>query len=942
MTSIRSNAPRNTPVRPKEDKPEAKTEATPQAKPNEVDPAKAVAQPTLEPAKKDAFAENPSDTAQPLELMSNASSKISAAPTSNATGQTQEPAEEQNTPVDLASPEEPALRTAAQTVTGGTAVAPEALRGLEAPTDLASTEKPAIRTGVTGLAKPNVLLKAPEAPNTVSAAATPEASSVVPETPLLNGQQRAQQEVDVKTVADDRAETETLHQNIKDGANQKTQEIFSMADGSMARPPDVSVTKRSDNEVELVRKDEAGNELERTYAKRNADGTLQLDSRSFKDNTNKRDVVEVLADGSSSVKSASWQSTENQSALNTPSFEQLQQSRERTVTVSEQRIGQKDAEGNWVKEGGTLSTDAYTQTEGAVKGSQTSYSNQQGLGGVDDKLKGNFADPNGTVDRATTHTYTVHPPGEDGTQPKPEYERIERFSQGDAQATSYVNAELSTDVRPVMVIGDGVPVISEDDYMDYESKVGQQNHNLEDLNNLRDAHQRFWGDSYDANDAQLQDQLPKRWLAENKDDANTYESQTFVEGAPNATITTRRELQADNTVTETYAGKTFSPDPNSDDLVDVKGTSTTQYGEDGKVAQSSFQRTQADGSVEDGTYRRTREQTAQGTLVTEHAEGNVTQADGKKSSSIMDRQTRETGTGRELVRSSQAAIEDGRRVTHELTPDGEKLLSSSADGSNAVEITDASQFTQPFEENLAATAAASNLTNLKGLTDSGGIFSGVKEAQATQAQALLGGTLDNAMAQTASAYKKAGVGLGVGGGAIGAGAAAASMMDAVRTKNNLAIASASIGLAGAAADMGSAASVMKGALGKFGGMLGIGGAALGNVSSILGGVDSIMTADKTGLEGQKIKGITNVVTGGLGLAALAAGSPLLALGLGVAGVGINAITELITDDQHQIANLKINDPNYRPSLEEAAPQPDPDAWKESDELPFDPMIGNLW
>ncbi|MDC0711541.1 hypothetical protein POL68_23930 [Stigmatella sp. ncwal1] len=774
--------------------------------------------------------------------------------------------------------------------------------------------------------KPNVLIKtgdAPnvDAPNVVRAAADPSAVTAVPEDPIITGEQRAQQEVDVKTVADDRAETETLHQNIKDGTSQKTEEIFSMTAEGATLPPNVSVTKHNDNQVELVRLDESGKEIERTFATRNADGTMQLDSRSFADNTNQRDVVEVNADGSTSVKSASWQSTESQAAQNTPSFEQLEQSRDRNVKINEQRIGQKDADGNWVAEGGTLSTDQYAQADGAVKGSQTSFSSQQGLGGVDDKLKGNFADQNGTVDRATTHTYTVHPPGEDGTQPLPEYERIERFSQGEAQATSYVNAELSTDTNPVMIVGDGVPVMSEDDHVDYEATVGTQNHSREDLNNLRTKHENFWQNRYDANDAGLQGQTPKRWLAENKDDANTYESQTFVEGAPNASIVTRRELQADNTVTETYAGKTFSPDPNSDDLVDVKGTSTTQYGDDGMVAQSSFQRTQADGSVEDGTYSRTREQTADGLLVTEHAEGNVTQPDGKKSSSITDRQTRETDEGKELIRSSQAVIEDGKRVTHELTQDGEKLLTSAADGTNAVEISDASQFEQPFEENLAATAAATNLTNVKGLTDAGAIFTGLREGQITKAQALLGSNLDNALTQTASAYRTAGIGLGAGGGVLGASAAAASMMDAVKTKNNLGIAAASIGLGGAAADMGSAASVMKGAIGKFGGMLGIAGAALGNVSNILGGVDSIMTSDKTGLEGQRIKGITNVVTGGLGLAALAMGSPVLALGFGVVGLGVNAIVELITDDAHQIGELKIDDPNYRPSLEEAAPPP---------------------
>ncbi|WP_232293379.1 hypothetical protein [Stigmatella aurantiaca] len=842
----------------------------------------------------DTFSTSLADTSQPSELLSNASVKLGAASIANPASAL--PQEEGDLPVDLAA---------------------------------------------VGGQKPNVLLKTGDAPTVVRAAADPSAASAIPEDPIITGEQRAQQEVDVKTVADDRAETETLQQNIKDGTSQKTEEIFSLTAEGATLPPGVSVTKHNDNQVELVRTDESGKELERTFATRNADGTMQLDSRSFADSTNQRDVVEVHADGSTSVKSASWQSTESQAAQNTPSFEQLEQSRDRNVKLNEQRIGQKDADGNWVREGGTFSTEEFAQADGAVKGSQTSFSNQQGLGGVDDKLKGNFADQNGTVDRATTHTYTIHPPGEDGNQPLPEYERIERFSQGDAQATSYVNAELSTDTNPVMIVGDGVPVMSEDDHVDYVQTVGTQNHSREDLNNLRSKHEGFWQNRYDANDAGLQRQTPKRWLAENKDDANTYESQTFVEGAPNASIVTRRELQADNTVTETYAGKTFSPDPNSDDLVDVKGTTTTKYGDDGLVDQSNFQRTQADGSVEDGTYNRTREQTADGLLVTEHAEGNVTQADGKKSSSIMDRQTRETDEGKELIRSSQAVIEDGRRVTHELTQDGEKLLSSAADGTNAVDISDTDQFSQPFEENLAATAAAANLTNVKGLTDSGAIFTGLREGQITKAQALLGSNLDNALTQTASAYRTAGIGLGAGGGVLGATAAAASMMDAVKTKNNLGIAAASIGLGGAAADMGSAASVMKGAIGKFGGMLGIAGAALGNVSNIVGGVDSIMTSDKTGLEGQRIKGITNVVTGGLGLAALAMGSPVLALGFGVVGLGVNAIVELITDDAHQIGDLKINDPNYRPSLEEEA-SPAPEQTPQEQQPEYWGATWNLW
>ncbi|WP_224371183.1 hypothetical protein [Hyalangium versicolor] len=746
----------------------------------------------------------------------------------------------------------------------------------------------------TGTPQVKAAVTTPEVTTTQSAAVTtPNTQSAV------TGEERAAQDVNVQTVADDRAQITETQTAVK---NETTQQANDIIGGTGQLPEGASVTKLNDNEAELIRKDAQGNIVERTRATRGTDGSVSLESQGFKDGVNTRTRTEVTADGGTRVRNAQWES--QASEMNTqPSLDDIEQSRDGKFTYSDNRVGEKDATGNWVAAGqGQLTVEEYAQSKGAVKGSETTYTSQNNKDYIDGYLQGAFKD--GQIDRATTKTYSIEAPKEDGTQPTPQYQKIERFSQGDLQATSIVDKEMknenSTDTP--LYVEPGFPV--EGHYAEYDKAIGNQSHNRADLANLRQEHKDSgWEAQFDANnDVGENKQPPKRWLVEMQKDPNTYASQTFVEGAPNASISTLRQRDG-NTVKETYGGKTFSPD--GKDLVDVNGSSTSKYGADGKLDQLDVTRVDRDGSSQESHYTRTAEQTAEGTRYTEKTDSKYLDKDNKQTTTKLDHVSLQTADGlKDISIHSEATNADGTAI-HDVDANGDHLKVQAQGDSEPRDITNPNEFRSEQESTLAATAAAGS----KALAESGVVVSGLTEKYLT-AQAALGNKLGDTL-NAAKGATKVFEGLV---GATGIVAAGISMGQAVKDKDKAAIGLASTQMAGATMELTSAASAAVKPLSglKAFEQLGAAGAVVGGAAGIWEGATNVDKGLETGLTGQIAKGGVDIVAGAGAIGAALLGAPVLGAAIGVGGFAIKSIIDMVADDQHQIGELRIDDEGFTP------------------------------
>ncbi|WP_224371185.1 hypothetical protein [Hyalangium versicolor] len=712
----------------------------------------------------------------------------------------------------------------------------------------------------------------------------------------LTGEQRAEADVNVQTVAEDRTKVSEMQNALKNETSQQTNDLIN---GTGQLPEGASVTKINDNEAEMVRKDAQGNIVERTRATRGADGSVSLESQGFKDGVNTRTRTEVTADGGTRVRNAQWQSQASEMDTQ-PSLDDIEQSRDGKFTYTDNRVGEKDGNGNWVAAGqGQLTVEEYAQSQGTVKGSETTYSQQQDKSYIDGYLKGAFQDGQ-PIDRATTKSYSIAAP-QDGQQALPAYQKIERFSQGETQATSIVDKEMKDEYTTDsdLIFGNGKLETAE--YA--KAAGGNQPHNRADLTNLRQAHKDSgWEQKFDANnDAYEPEQAPKRWLVEMKKDPNTYASQTFVEGAPNASISTIRHREG-NTVTENYGGKTFSPD--GKDLVDVSGQSTSKYGADGKLDQLDVIRQDRDGSSQEHHYTRTAEQTAEGTKYTEKTDSKFQDKDLKQTSSKQEHVSLQTADGlKDLSIRSEASGPAGTAV-HEVNENGDRLTFQNAQG-EVRDITAAGQFQSEDEENLAVTAAATS----KAMAEGSVVGSGLREKY-LNSQAALGSKVDDALRGAKNATKTFEGLVGVTG-MVGAGI---SLADAIKEKDAPAAALAGFQLGGSALETTAAASA---AIKPWAGLsvferMGTAGAVVGGVAGIWEGAMNVKEGLETGLTGQLAKGGVDIIAGAGAIGAALMGAPVLGAAIGFGGFVIKSIIDVATDDQHQIGELKIDDEGFTP------------------------------
>ncbi|WP_224372213.1 hypothetical protein [Hyalangium versicolor] len=726
----------------------------------------------------------------------------------------------------------------------------------------------------------------------------------------ITGKERAEQDVNVQTVAKDRTNIEETQTALKKEVTQSADDILAMAEGKKSVPEGAKVKKISDTEAELVRVDKDGNTVERTVAKRGKDGYASLDTTKHQDGVTTRDHTESLEDGSTRVRHAQWQG-EVKEVTQPPSFEDIEHSRDPKYSMTDNRVGQLDDQGHWVKEGGKFSVDEYSQSEGAVKLSTTQYTTQRGEEGLDEKLGGPFKDDQ-DIDRATTHSYFMPAPV-DGKQEPGEYRRTERFSQGDVQATSFVDGKLDADQEHfTALVTTGAPGnLPPEKHVDYKEVAGTQPHSREDIVKVRDAHNDFWGGDFDANDNQSSGTMPKRWLVEVKKSPESYRSQTFVEGAPNATLTTERTLKPDNTIEERYEGKTFSQDGKN--LVDVKGSTQSQYGDDGKLKSLHSDVLAPDGTIQQNSY--SREPDGKEGQFKEHYESKTFEPDkaDPTTTSKMDRYTEVTPDGAEKeLRLNNEVSGPAGTATYSVDDKGESYKFKNAQGEE-FDVDDPTTLGTPEEQDLAAASAIMATNAVKGTL------------QGTQG--IAGGLLEH-MGKALNVTDKARLKLanegGVGGlaAAFGVASAGISLSQAIQEKDAAAQLSAGLQLAGSGLELGSAASAGFKALASTSKFLGAGGGVLGGLGTVAAGLGTLSQGQEFGLPGKVAQGAVDITAGVLGIGAALAGTPIVGALIGAGGFFVNTIIELATDSPHQIGDLQIDEDqvNFTDTPKPATPE----------------------
>jgi hypothetical protein len=744
----------------------------------------------------------------------------------------------------------------------------------------------------------------------------------------LTAEEAAKKEVQIQTVSTTQKETEEAREKLHEATNSQVNDLFDIAAGKKERPADTEVKQVSENQAELVRKNKEGEIIERTIATRQPDGSVLVDSANFEGGRNTRDRIEANADGSTFAQHAEWPGDNETEKLT--NFGDIDRSKNPDLVYTSQRVDHNPE--------GHLQIEKYSQAGGAVSGSKTSY-HQEGLN-IDDKLEGDF-DRGKPVDTEETYSYSIPAPGPDGSQPTPQYQRIERFSQdpgksGPIQATAVTNRELN----------------------DQKELAGEGPHTRLELDAVRDAYVRGDafdpGERYDADDAYETGQTPKQWLLEKKTSENSLDTQTFLEGQPRVTTTTHTEVAGD-TVTQRTKGFALKPDGKGD-IVPVEAVGKTLYAQDGSIKFSASERLEADGTHAIDAYENQREVTDKGLKVNDRMVSVRTTPDGKTTKADQRSESLLSGEGVQLVRANNTTTgPDGSSATTEVDDKGSRLSVTGPGGSDPHEVRTPEELPNDVVKDLAINSVVAVNQEIADYAANGG---------ANALKLVQGGTTPNAagqvfvsdrltqpfggseaVAKTAQGLK--GLGTGVAGGA-GVAAGIAGLVDGIKSGNASTIARGVFDTIGGAANLyetgatfknlfqgktdlqgagkwvggAAAANAPPSATGttstisKIGGALkGLGGATtvIGAAVGVATGAIDIAEGVKGGHTGQIARGAIGIV-GAVGgtvaalVAASAFGGPVgVAVGALVGGITLvgQKIAEAIADDQHQIAQQSI-------------------------------------
>jgi hypothetical protein len=752
-----------------------------------------------------------------------------------------------------------------------------------------------------------------EGPKTTRKAAAPKEA---PPKQGHSGEDVAKAEVKLTTVKTMRDGLEKSQETLKNDTKTQVDDLFAMAEGKKMVPDGMEVKKVGNDKVELRRKDDKGNLSELTVATRGKDGQLTVDSASYKDGVNTRDRVAISKDGATKMENAQWKGDKNETGA-MKSLDELKDTRDANISYSSEEV-RKDKD--------KLIHDTLRMKDGGVTGSTTTYEQQpdkKRKEWIDKKLHGPF-DFKKEVDRTTTMSYSLPPPGKDGKQEPPTFSKTHNFSQDKVTATSYVDRVL-----------DG-----------HAKLAGNGPHTVKDLEKVRDAYKKGGGEKWDANETS-KTCPPKRWTVDLQTDDNTLKNQTFMEGYPDATISTTRTRNG-NEVKETYEGKAFNPnsgDKDASKLYDVKGETTKVYDPKfGSLAKMDSKITEPDGAEVEQHLKATTRETDRGLETSQTLTGKRTK-DGKSESTELKETWLTSNAGEQLLNASGKVIDaEGREAIHEIGEDGEKMRIKSP-GQKERDVSDPEKLSG-VEKELMATAAATNADRVASALSSGGgksieLLKGVKEHRNTKLppntqngpkQPQNGSPMPLANktfgSKALDKFKTlGGPGLLGAGGAVGVVAGALNTAQGVRQGNQHAIAKGVMDMAGGVSTLAEGgtqfyqsiknikppdtknmtvpeklkSNLLKGA-GKFG--------TAGAVFGIVGGGLDIAEGVKSKDGAQVAKGAVNIAGAVGGLAFAAMGGPIgLAIG-GAIAVGtfvFGKIMDAVSDKPHKIADLTIDD-----------------------------------
>ncbi|WP_415835341.1 hypothetical protein, partial [Corallococcus soli] len=764
-----------------------------------------------------------------------------------------------------------------------------------------------------------------------------------PEKQTVSGEDKAKQAVELRSVSERRDETVEAQKSLREKTTQQADKLFAMADGREPVPAGITLKRVSDAQVELTRVNGEKEIIERSVATKK-DGAVTMDTAAYEDGTHTRDRLEMKADGGTLVERAEWKGDKN-GAADLKSFDDISKVKDRGLTYTRNAVHVEPH-----KDGDRLITDAYSQADGGAQTSRTAYYQQKGGGSIDNKLKGPF-DFKKPVDRADTYTYTIPPPGEDGSQGDVQYGRVQDFSQDNVKATSYVDRTLDAHTK----------------------LAGTGPHTMEGLHKVRDDYGKGGGENWDADKAG-KGRPPKRWTVDLQKGADRMDSQTFIEGYPDATIKTQRTREG-STVHEKYEGKTFEKEDSSK-RVPVNGESSTTFGQDGSVEKLDSKSREPDGSDLEQHYHSSRRATDAGLELRESLETKRTKDD-KTESSLKEDTSLLSGAGAQLVDSRTTVTDaDGRKGVHALGRDGEKMQLSGPEGRDMRDVSNPDEFKDDaFGKLLLEQASISTASTVNQYANSGGAqaLSVLKNLSLDadrlpqQASALLGkGTLKNGLGAAAGGASALGgvAGVVAGGMSLARGIRDNNMPDIVKGVTDTANGALNLytgGQAFAEAIKGfknagalttttpAAAQAMPwaktlanpkvagavtsavldsvkgmGGIGKVAGatasagskalsaLKGVGGAAnvLGAAGGTVGGVFDIVNGAKVNDGAQIAKGAVGIA-GSLGgaVAVGAIGGPLgmaVGAGIGLLTFGIGKIMDAISDKPHKISELQID------------------------------------
>jgi hypothetical protein len=443
------------------------------------------------------------------------------------------------------------------------------------------------------------------------------------------GDEALRAEVDLQTVAEERANVEDVTREADTDARKQADEVFKLAGKDPKDlPPGVSVEPGSTpDQATIVVKDEQGKVLERTTAQRDGD-KITLDSTQYdkEGNAQRSIVASEGANGPTTVTQAKWKEPTSGNPGTPPSIDELKNSRDPNVSLSETTVR---------RDGDNLVQSSYTQdAQSGITQTEKTYGRQDDKDGITDRLDERFED--GPIDTVRIKTTNIPPEGAKGPDGEPAKASVTEgtsYSQGDVRLTG-------THSKVVDSPADGEPPSAAD---------------------LGEAAER-------AEDA---DSSPKSWQLE-VSKTNELATQTFVEGQTDLSVVTRKKVEG-NTVTETTEGKVPNPDGEGDP-VSISGTSSRTYNDKGQVTEAHSDQTDATGTRRTSDYERTETRNAQGELeVTENTTSTEQPKDGDKRTLEQQQVAVQTDQGPQLVRASQTMTGPEGTAKASITPEGQEL-----------------------------------------------------------------------------------------------------------------------------------------------------------------------------------------------------------------------------------------------------------------------------